>query len=131
MKMDADAANTGRDPDADLDPQETREWKEALTEVIERDGPERAHFLISALVDKARGLDMEIGTVVAPVWPPTGGGSAMGSPEDRRRFLEQVSKACGIAQKIRAHGVRPNGGVRIDSSGGVDQWAEDPAGMTK
>jgi pyruvate dehydrogenase E1 component len=38
----------------DVDPQETREWKEALEEVIERDGPERAHFLIEALVDKAR-----------------------------------------------------------------------------
>jgi pyruvate dehydrogenase E1 component len=38
----------------DIDSQETREWKEALEEVIERDGPERAHFLIEALVDKAR-----------------------------------------------------------------------------
>jgi pyruvate dehydrogenase E1 component len=34
----------------DIDPQETREWKEALEEVIERDGPERAHFLLEALV---------------------------------------------------------------------------------
>ena len=40
--------------DQDLDSQETREWKEALEEVIERDGPERAHFLIESLVDKAR-----------------------------------------------------------------------------
>ena len=38
----------------DLDSEETREWKEALEEVIERDGPERAHFLIESLVDKAR-----------------------------------------------------------------------------
>ena len=30
----------------DIDPLETREWKEALDEVIERDGPERAHYLI-------------------------------------------------------------------------------------
>ena len=30
----------------DLDSQETQEWKEALEEVIERDGPQRAHFLI-------------------------------------------------------------------------------------
>ena len=50
MKTDMD-----NDPLAqDIDPQETREWKEALEEVIERDGPERAHFLIEALVDKAR-----------------------------------------------------------------------------
>ena len=50
MKTDID-----NDPvEQDIDPQETREWKEALEEVIERDGPERAHFLIESLVDKAR-----------------------------------------------------------------------------
>ena len=38
----------------DIDNRETREWVEALEEVIERDGPDRAHFLIEALVDKAR-----------------------------------------------------------------------------
>src|SRR5664280_2468882 len=35
---------------------------------------------IKTLADKARARNLEIGTVVAPVWPPTGGGSAMGSP---------------------------------------------------
>ena len=50
MKTDID-----NDPvEQDIDPQETREWKEALEEVIEKDGPERAHFLIESLVDKAR-----------------------------------------------------------------------------
>lgn len=38
----------------DLDRQETREWLDALAAVIEREGPERAHFLIEALIDKAR-----------------------------------------------------------------------------
>jgi pyruvate dehydrogenase E1 component len=38
----------------DIDPYETEEWLEALESVIERDGPERAHFLIESLVDKAR-----------------------------------------------------------------------------
>ncbi len=38
----------------DLDPSETREWIEALEAVIEVEGPERAHFLLEALVDKAR-----------------------------------------------------------------------------
>ncbi|MDX1500749.1 MAG: pyruvate dehydrogenase (acetyl-transferring), homodimeric type [Thermoanaerobaculia bacterium] len=52
MKMDAEAAATVTPED--IDPQETQEWKEALEEVIERDGPERAHFLIEQLVDKAR-----------------------------------------------------------------------------
>ncbi|HJO36499.1 MAG TPA: pyruvate dehydrogenase (acetyl-transferring), homodimeric type [Gammaproteobacteria bacterium] len=38
----------------DQDPQETREWLEALESVLEREGPERAHHLLEALVDKAR-----------------------------------------------------------------------------
>ncbi|MCH8503286.1 MAG: pyruvate dehydrogenase (acetyl-transferring), homodimeric type [Ectothiorhodospiraceae bacterium] len=38
----------------DVDPQETREWIDALEAVIEEEGPERAHFLLESLVDKAR-----------------------------------------------------------------------------
>ena len=40
----------GQDPD----PQETREWLDALEAVLEREGPERAHALLEALVEKAR-----------------------------------------------------------------------------
>ncbi|HUG79275.1 MAG TPA: pyruvate dehydrogenase (acetyl-transferring), homodimeric type [Burkholderiales bacterium] len=38
------------DPDA----LETQEWLDALEAVLEREGPERAHFLLERLVDKAR-----------------------------------------------------------------------------
>ncbi|MDQ3214678.1 MAG: pyruvate dehydrogenase (acetyl-transferring), homodimeric type, partial [Pseudomonadota bacterium] len=38
------------DPDA----AETAEWIDALETVIEREGPQRAHFLLEALTDKAR-----------------------------------------------------------------------------
>ena len=38
----------------DTDPQETREWLEALTAVIEAEGTERAHYLLERLIDKAR-----------------------------------------------------------------------------
>lgn len=38
----------------DTDPEETREWLEALEAVIEAEGIERAHFLIEGLVDHAR-----------------------------------------------------------------------------
>jgi hypothetical protein len=62
---------------------------------------------------------------VAPVWPPTGGGSAIGSEEDRKRFVGQVRKACRIARKLRELGVRPYGVVRIDSACGVGDWATD------
>ncbi|HEX7380634.1 MAG TPA: pyruvate dehydrogenase (acetyl-transferring), homodimeric type [Nevskiaceae bacterium] len=39
---------------ADKDPQETREWLDALTAVLQEEGPERAHFLLEALQEKAR-----------------------------------------------------------------------------
>ena len=38
----------------DLDPQETQEWVESLESVLDREGPERAHFLLEKLIDKAR-----------------------------------------------------------------------------
>ena len=38
----------------DADPSETREWLEALDAVIQREGPERAHFLLEKLVDLSR-----------------------------------------------------------------------------
>jgi len=38
----------------DSDELETQEWLEALDAVIEREGPERAHFLLEQLIDKSR-----------------------------------------------------------------------------
>jgi pyruvate dehydrogenase E1 component len=38
----------------DSDSEETREWLESLQAVIEREGPERAHFLLEQLVDYTR-----------------------------------------------------------------------------
>ena len=38
----------------DIDAAETREWLDALESVLERDGPERAHFLLDHLVELSR-----------------------------------------------------------------------------
>ncbi len=38
----------------DLDPEETREWLEALKSVLEREGPDRANYLLDRLVNEAR-----------------------------------------------------------------------------
>jgi len=83
---------------------------------------------IKALADKIRSRGFEVGSVVAPVWPPTGGGSAMGGEEERKRFVEQVRKACRLAQKLRQLGVRPHGIVRIDSACSVTDWDREPTG---
>src|SRR5262245_5395212 len=86
---------------------------------------------LKRLADKIRGKGLAVGSVVAPVWPPTGGGSAMGSDEDRKNFLTQVRKACSIAKKLRDNGIRKYGVVRIDSAASPSDWANDPAGNTK
>jgi sugar phosphate isomerase/epimerase len=86
---------------------------------------------IKEVADKVRSRGLVIGTLAAPVWPPTGGGSAMGDAEERRRFLEQVRKGCRMARRFTELGVRPDGVVRIDSSVDPATWAEDPQGNTK
>src|SRR5690606_18157374 len=44
----------GNDATQDPDPAETREWVDALEAVIDREGPERAHFLLETMIEKAR-----------------------------------------------------------------------------
>jgi sugar phosphate isomerase/epimerase len=81
---------------------------------------------LQRLADKVAGRGLVVGSVVAPVWPPTGGGSAIGGNEDRKRFVDQVRKACRIGRKLRELGVRPYGVVRIDSACSVADWAQNP-----
>jgi sugar phosphate isomerase/epimerase len=86
---------------------------------------------IKKLADKLGAKNLAVGSLVAPVWPPVGGGSAMGDAEERKRFLVAVEKACRIGQKLRKMGARPYGVVRIDSATGVHDWAADPSGNSK
>ncbi len=83
---------------------------------------------LKALAEKASSRGLTIGSVVAPVWPPTGGGAAMDEGEGRRKFLEQVHKGCHIARRLRELGVRPYGVVRIDTASGPGEWLADPEG---
>jgi sugar phosphate isomerase/epimerase len=86
---------------------------------------------LKRLADKIASRGLVAGSLVAPVWPPTGGGSAMGSDEERGRFLTQVRKACAIGRKLRDLGIRRYGVVRIDSATGPTEWAENPAENTR
>ncbi|PKO90888.1 MAG: pyruvate dehydrogenase (acetyl-transferring), homodimeric type, partial [Betaproteobacteria bacterium HGW-Betaproteobacteria-10] len=55
----ANPPNALPDP-ADLDPQETREWIDALDGVINQEGPTRAHFLIEKVIGQARQQGIDI-----------------------------------------------------------------------
>src|SRR4029078_12402895 len=71
---------------------------------------------LQRLADKIRSKNLMVGSLVAPVWPPTGGGSAMGSDEERKAFLTKVRKACGIGRKLEELGVRRYGVITIESA---------------
>ena len=86
---------------------------------------------LERLADAVGERGLVVGSCVAPVWPPVGGGSAMGSAEERRAFLERVREACAAAAKLRELGVRPYGVVRIDSAVSPAEWAKDPAASTR
>ena len=86
---------------------------------------------LTELADKIAAKGFVVGSLVAPVWPPTGGGSAMGSDEDRRNFLTQVRKTCAIGGKLRDLGIRKYGIVRVDSATSPGEWSKDPAANTR
>jgi hypothetical protein len=83
------------------------------------------------MTDHIRGYGLAVGSFVAPIWGGAGGGSAMGSADDRKRFLDQVRKASKIGQEMRELGIRPTGGIRVDSSDSVEHWDADPRGNSK
>jgi hypothetical protein len=96
------------------------------------------HFPIDAdagevrrMADHIASYGLKVGSFVAPIWGGAGGGSAMGSADDRARFLTQVRKACAIGQQMRDIGIRPTGGIRVDSSTGVGAWDKNPVEGTK
>jgi len=85
---------------------------------------------LARLAENVASKGLRIGSLVAPVWPPTGGGSAMGDQTERAGFLSQVKKACRIGRKLRDLKIRPYGIIRIDSAASPGDWAKDPEANT-
>lgn len=85
---------------------------------------------IEKLCDKVSGFGLEIGTLVAPIWPPFGG-AAMGTEEERKRFVNVVRRACRFGERLRKLGVRTTNVIRIDSASSVSAWIQNPVNNTK
>jgi len=83
------------------------------------------------LAEMAQARGLSVGTVVAPIYEGTGGGSPMTDADARKAFVGQVRKACRAAQLLREMGVRPHGAVRLDTGIDPGSWAEDPQGNTQ
>lgn len=82
---------------------------------------------IKALADKIGSLNLAVGSLVAPVWPPVGGGSAMGNQAERDQFVAMVEKSCRIGKQLRDLGIRKSGVVRVDTATSVEEWSKNPA----
>jgi sugar phosphate isomerase/epimerase len=93
--------------------------------------PDASESDLRAMADKIAKHGLLVGSLVAPVWPGTVGASAMGSDDDRRKFVLAVRKACRIARILNEHGVRQYGVIRIDAADGPSHWAADPKANTK
>ncbi|MCD6339741.1 MAG: TIM barrel protein [Verrucomicrobia bacterium] len=81
---------------------------------------------LKRIADKILAKNLVVGSVVAPIWPPTGGGSAMGGEEERKAFVGQVRKGCRIAAKLRELGARPYGIVRVDTACSPSEFLQAP-----
>src|SRR5688572_1967910 len=93
--------------------------------------PDASDDEIRRMADKIAAKGLAVGSLVAPVWPGTVGGSAMGSEQDRKNFVLAVKKACRIANILNHHGIREYGIIRIDSADSPAHWDADPQGNTK
>ncbi|WP_263409770.1 sugar phosphate isomerase/epimerase family protein [Terriglobus tenax] len=86
---------------------------------------------LKKLADSVASRNLVVGSLVAPVWPPTGGGSSFGSEEDRKHYLTQVEKACKMGKTLKEIGIRKYGIIRVDTADSPSHWAENPAENTK
>jgi len=94
--------------------------------------PDANESELKGIADQIAGRGLDVGSLVAPVWPGTVGDSAMGTDAQQRKFLDAVKKACHIAGVFNDHGVRKRGVIRIDSAEfGVEKWREDATANTK
>lgn len=93
--------------------------------------PDASDDAVRAMAEKIARSGFKVGSVVAPVWPGTMGGTAFGSTEERKNFLNAVKHACRVTKILNEHGVREYGLIRVDSAGSPDDFASDELGNTK
>jgi pyruvate dehydrogenase E1 component len=102
----------------DIDNQETQEWLDALMAVIENEGPERAHFLIESMIDKARrtgaNLPYNATTAYLNTIPTHLQAKLPGDPEMERRIRALV-RWNAIMTVLRANEKSPGVGGHIAS----------------
>jgi pyruvate dehydrogenase E1 component len=90
----------------DHDPQETQEWLDALEAVLEQEGPDRAHYLLERLIDKARRsgayLPFSANTAYVNTIPPEKEERSPGNHELEHR-IRSYARWNALAMVVRAN----------------------------
>ncbi|TDJ62938.1 MAG: pyruvate dehydrogenase (acetyl-transferring), homodimeric type [Proteobacteria bacterium] len=104
----------------DIDPIETQEWLEALEAVFEREGTERAHFLLEHLIDTARRsgahLPYSANTAYLNTIPPTQEERSPGDAAMEWR-IRSIIRWNALAMVVRANRISSELGGHIASFG--------------
>ena len=97
----------------DQDAQETREWLDALSAVIDKEGPERAHFLLEQLLEKARQSSIDLpfsaNTGYVNTIEPTQEAHCPGNIAIEKR-LRAYMRWNAMAMVVRANRIHPEDG---------------------
>jgi pyruvate dehydrogenase E1 component len=106
------------DREVDLDPQETSEWVEALEQVIDEEGPDRAAYLLEKLTHRARSLGVQapvqLNTPYINTIPPE---SEVPYPGDRalERRIKSIIRWNAMAMVVRQNKYDPGIGGHIST----------------
>ncbi|HXG33493.1 MAG TPA: pyruvate dehydrogenase (acetyl-transferring), homodimeric type [Bryobacteraceae bacterium] len=104
--------------DEDTNPQETAEWTEALDQVIDEEGPDRAGYLLKRLVDHARlsGVTPPL-TLVTPYVNTIPASEEVPYPGDRaiERRIKSLVRWNAMAMVVRANKYDPGIGGHIST----------------
>jgi pyruvate dehydrogenase E1 component len=110
---------TKEERQTDLNPQETSEWLEALEQIVEESGPDRAAYLLTQLLEKARnaGVNTASQQLQSPYVNTVPASEEAAYPGDRalERRIKSLIRWNAAAMVVRANKYDPNIGGHIST----------------
>ncbi len=109
---------TIEEPQTDLNPQETSEWLEALDQIVDEAGPDRAAYLLETLLKRAREFGVATPqTIHTPYINTIPAHEEVAYPGDRglERRLKSLIRWNAAAMVVRANKYDPNIGGHIST----------------
>jgi len=110
----------------DLNPQETSEWLEALNQVVDEFGPDRAHYLLEQLLNRAADFGVAAPRVRSPYVNTIPAHEEVPYPGDRalERRIKSLIRWNAAAMVVRANKYDPNIGGHISTYASLARLSE-------